>query len=1187
MLRIILLTLLFSMNAANIFAVEENIPQNPGGWQVISFPFSDNITKAVMFDSANGWAFSAHKFQLYRLKNHQWKRIEFPNDYKIEELFGISHNNIWVGCYDRKNYRNFLLRFDGTNWRNIYPPNTDRIKDLQFLSENTIWGACVWGEIIHYDGKKWKLIPTPTFFHFDQLYLLNDTLGCVWSEYRNGKGYILLKKKDGWESIELTNYSFYNASKIIFLTLSVDSFRTKLRSIIKEKPSVSQYFSALVSDTVTIDCKGNENPIFSNANGTVYKEGLTCRFKNAKTGEKAILLLNDVYKGYKNNFLIIDISVSKLNLINTKSIVKNFQNNAKMSYLNEYGVVFLDVNNDGLEDIFSIDTNRENRLHLTAFISTVFSQEKNFVDAAEKFNLIGLNRGEEGNYIYDMGATAADMDNDGDRDIYVTSLYDNNMLFKNVKAKSFREIGDRAGVTAGKTRSNVGIWGDVDNDGDVDLFVTNEDTTNMLFLNKGNRRFEDITELSGLASTRGGKGATFGDLDGDGDLDLVVPNYSLANRIYRNEGIHPKSGFPFFKDVTEEWLPPGPDSLAKSASACLGDYDNDGDLDLYIANMVFSNRLYQNDGTGHFSNVTEAVGLLDSSLSNSSCFFDADNDGDLDLFVTNRGPNLFFKNVDGKKFIRDNELFDLNPIAFSTGFACGDPDNDGDLDCYLANDDKHSIYYDNEHNNKNFLEIKLIGTRSNRDAIGAKAFLYEAGYLGQQSHLLGFREINGGSGFGCMNSITIHFGADSSEKYDLKIWFPSGITISRTNVSPGQILTIEEQIGSAKYLATTKRTLLRYLKSPNYQHEFLVFFVLIVSFLIALKLFIRQGIFEPRLQKYALGFPVLIYLFMSFLMFEASYVRAHIMPLVVTIAIFIAIILFNRTRTIRINRERLAEELLLSCKIFDHGSWATTYLNQMQLFSVNLPPNEPIGEHAGQKLSETITGFYHQVYKEIERIAQISQEADIKSYQGEELNRQLLFLSENLNKIKVSLAMQQGVEADIWNNVYRLVDQIRMNIREINYGAVKFFTCDVFEVLERTITAFHEQGKTFLTLIQPIPDGKTMHVCIKPGELAPIVENLITNAIRATQDTSEPKIEINYRQTDRFLFLEISDNGIGIAKNMWETIFQENITTRIEPSGGLGLFYSRKTLEKYGGSIDVVRSSKNKGTTFSIKLKQV
>lgn len=1175
------------MNAAIIFAVEENIPQNPGGWQVISFPFSDNITEAVMFDSANGWAFSTHKFQLYRLKNHQWKRIEFPKHYKIEELFGISPNNIWVGCYDRKNYQNFLLRFDGTNWHNIYPPNTDRIKDLQFLSENSIWGACVWGEIIHYDGKEWELIPAPTFFHLDQLYFLNDTLGCVWSEYRNGKGYILLKKKEGWEPIELTDLIFFNATKGIIQTFNADSFEIKLRSILDKKPTVSQYFSMLVKNTVTINCYNNENPIFSFTNGTVYKKGFTFQFKNAKTGEKVILLLNDKYKGYKNNFLISDTSVSKVNLINTKSIVKNFHKNAKMSYLNEYGVVFLDVNNDGLEDIFSIDTNRENRLHLSAFISTVFSQEKNFVDAAEKYNLIGLNRGEEGNYIYDMGATAADMDNDSDRDIYVTSLYDNNMLFKNVKAKSFREIGDRAGVTAGKTRSNVGIWGDVDNDGDVDLFVTNEDTTNMLFLNKGNRRFEDITELSGLISTRGGKGATFGDLDGDGDLDLVVPNYSLANRIYRNEGIHPKSGFPFFNDVTEEWLPAGQDSLAKSASACLGDYDNDGDLDLYIANMVFSNRLYQNDGTGHFSDVTEAVGLLDSSLSNSSCFFDADNDGDLDLFVTNRGPNLFFKNEDGKKFIRDNELFALEPIAFSTGFACGDPDNDGDLDCYLANDDKYSIYYDNKHNNKNFLEIKLIGTRSNRDAIGAKAYLYEAGYLGLQSNLLGFREINGGSGFGCMNSTTIHFGADSSEKYDLKIWFPSGIVINRTKISPSQILTIWEQNGLARFISNAKRTLLRYMRSPAYQYEFLEFVVLVLSIVLALKYFIHRGLFESRIQKYALVFPLVIYIFISFFMFESSYTKAHLMPLSVTLATFIAIVLLNRTRIIRVNRERLAEELLLSCKIFDHGSWATTYLNQLQLFSVNLPPNESIGEHAGQKLSETITGFYHQVYNEIERIAQISQEADIKSYQGEELNRQLLFLSENLNKIKVSLAMQHGIEAEIWNNVYRLVDQIRMNIREINYGAVKFFSCDVFEVLKRTITAFHEQGKTFLTLIQPIADGKTMHVCIKPGELAPILENLITNANRATQHTSEPKIEINYRQTDQHLFLEISDNGIGIAKNMWETIFQENITTRIEPSGGLGLFYSRKTLEKYGGSIHVVRSSKNKRTTFSIKLKRV
>ena len=311
------------------------------------------------------------------------------------------------------------------------------------------------------------------------------------------------------------------------------------------------------------------------------------------------------------------------------------------------------------------------------------------------------------------------------------------------------------------------------------------------------------------------------------------------------------------------------------------------------------------------------------------------------------------------------------------------------------------------------------------------------------------------------------------------------------------------------------------------------------------------------------------------------------MPLSVSIFIFTATIFLNKQRTIKINRERLAEQLLLSCKIFDHGSWATTSLNQLQLFSVNLPPNETIGENASQKLTETITGFYHLVYKEIDHIAQLATEAQIKSHQGAEISRQLLFLSENLNKIKVALAMQKGVGAEIWNNVYRLTDQIRLNIREINFSAISFFSCDVFEILRNVTTNFQEQGNNFIVLNQSILMETEMRICIKPGELAPIIENLVDNAIRATRDVSKPKIKIQYRQTDQYLFLEITDNGIGIPPKIQETIFEENFSTKKEHSSGFGLFFSRLTLEKYRGSIEVIKSSKNKGTTFLVKLKRI
>lgn len=146
-------------------------------------------------------------------------------------------------------------------------------------------------------------------------------------------------------------------------------------------------------------------------------------------------------------------------------------------------------------------------------------------------------------------------------------------------------------------------------------------------------------------------------------------------------------------------------------------------------------------------------------------------------------------------------------------------------------------------------------------------------------------------------------------------------------------------------------------------------------------------------------------------------------------------------------KAHLAEELLMKRKAFDHGSWATSYLNQQQLFCTNLPANELIPEKAGQQLQETITGFYDLVYQESNRIHQLALDASIRVNLASELKRQLLFLSENLNRIKAALALNQGLSSEIWQNVYRLVDQIKMNIREINFSIIRLFSCDVMDVI--------------------------------------------------------------------------------------------------------------------------------------------
>jgi signal transduction histidine kinase len=379
---------------------------------------------------------------------------------------------------------------------------------------------------------------------------------------------------------------------------------------------------------------------------------------------------------------------------------------------------------------------------------------------------------------------------------------------------------------------------------------------------------------------------------------------------------------------------------------------------------------------------------------------------------------------------------------------------------------------------------------------------------------------------------------------------------------------------------------MRLLKSQRNRIEFFKCIGLLILLTAASLILNWKKCIAVRSPYYLPIYPVAIYIILIFITRDSNFWLALSLPLVVAVVSFVGLVLLAKRHVVQTTRERLAEELLVSCKAFDHGSWATSYLNQLQLFSVNLPANQPISEKIGDQLRETIMGFYMVVYKEVTRIQQLAQDASLQVHQANELSRQVLFLSENLNKIKVALALKQGLSAQVWQNVHRLVDQIKMNVREINFGVTRLFTCEAITIIQKTLSAVEKEVELHLVFATSDTQQQELWVCIKPNELRAIVDNLLQNAQRAMIQQPNPKIAIKLSQTDRYLFVEFSDNGCGVPKKLWEQIFEESYTTKSDGKGGFGLYYSRLMLEKYGGSIEVVKSSKNRGTTFLVKLKR-
>ncbi|MCU0646083.1 MAG: FG-GAP-like repeat-containing protein, partial [bacterium] len=469
------------------------------GWRVISFPFEDKIGPTVMFDSANGWVHSGDASRrLYRLHNGNWQVEKAPADIQIWNIVGSSPDNVWLACFNKKNYRYFLRHLDRGTITDYYTPNADRIAKVDFLSPNNSWAVCEWGQIMHFDGTSWQLVPCPAFAHVSSISMANDSCGWAGGKYRN-TGFLLHWNGKRWQ-IKMQQKNLVATVRMVNDTLGWGFLEDDSKII---KLTHDQWalvpFAPLIQDTIVTNWPDVARPIFFNTSGIVTFGGTTT-FANQ---QRDILWSTGAPETPQTKFYLLThdgkVKYIRQQVPITAKIFWQYAHNTAEGINQEYGVAIGDIDSDGDDDIYSINTSDKNRLQLINGNRQIkMKQPGYFTDGAEHMNLRGPARSKEGETIYDMGATIADMDNDGDRDLYITSMYEKNMLYENIKGINFKEIAKEARLEVVGTRSQVGIWGDVDNDGDVDLFVTNEDTTNMLFLNNGFGKFREITHLAAL-----------------------------------------------------------------------------------------------------------------------------------------------------------------------------------------------------------------------------------------------------------------------------------------------------------------------------------------------------------------------------------------------------------------------------------------------------------------------------------------------------------------------------------------------------------------------------------------------------------------------------------------------------------------------------------------------------------------
>lgn len=498
------------------------------------------------------------------------------------------------------------------------------------------------------------------------------------------------------------------------------------------------------------------------------------------------------------------------------------------------GAAFIDYDNDGWQDVLLVNSTKWKNGKGAHSTMVLYHNNKDgtFTDVTAQAGLAVE--------MYGMGVAVGDFDNDGYDDIYVTGV-GGNKLFRNLGNGKFQDVTARAGVRDGGFSTSA-AWFDYDDDGKLDLFVCNyvewtietdqfcsldgtnksyctpakyKGQSNRLYHNLGNGRFEDVTQRAGLYDpTNKGMGVAVLDYDGDGKLDLFVANDTEPNKLYRNNGNGTFTDIAMTAGVAVSEMGAARAGMGVDAA----DFNNSGKPGLIVGNFTNeSMAIYCNEGGGLFADIAGSSGIgkmSQQSLTFGTFFFDYDLDGLPDILavnghvaddiqkvqpsVTYAQPPHLFRNLGGGRFqeVTARVGRSLARSIVGRGAAYGDFDNDGDLDVLITVNNGAARLLRNDNANKNdMLRVRTVGTRSNRDGIGAVVTVYTS--AGKKISQM----VKSGSSYCSQSELPLTFGLGKpadGKTLKVEVRWTTGQVETISNVAPNQFITLEEGRGMTK-----------------------------------------------------------------------------------------------------------------------------------------------------------------------------------------------------------------------------------------------------------------------------------------------------------------------------------------------------------------------------------------------------
>ncbi len=1139
-------------------------------WSEIDF--LPNITNFRILDVEQEntiWLYDA-EFNLYKKTSKSWQKINSPYDENVDPItiLKIDENKFFAWAFD-KNYNSHIRIFENDKWTNLKFTVELPLSGVLKNGENDYYIHGNFGTLIRLQNDVFTPIKNPFKNH-------------IWSAIKSQDGTIWFGSKyDG-----IFKYKDEIFTKVDF----ADNSNYEIKTLIEKNNTIFAYHDEHnifeLSNNKFVKIKRSLNEI----SGNIYdpKIGLTT-FSFLKESQRVKLSYPSKLKPSQtfvcNDSLVYLITDNKLlrgtkydkfyfyELAGSYLIDGAEQNSSRQAFFNDF-------NNDGFNDLLVINSYPQELNSLYAANYSYPFQERFFKLESKLPNLSNrvhhfadLNK----DYFDDVIISINDSNGTG------ISIYWNNKNFSFIKNI---DLYSPEYLSKSPIRNIQTV--DFDNDGDLDInlsyYYGKEDNpgNDIIYYNNFNGNvFEIDTSFSEL--TRGwNQKSTFVDIDNDNDLDWYISSLWWEDRILQNNnGI--------YSNVTSTHLK---DSLfLNTYGTAFADIDNDGDMDLIRTCDEQLVAISLNDGNGIFTDYTDSLINKNVPLRiftyrslKSINVFDVNNDGYSDILLTNNfvkgNLTLLLINNNGKGFYKyDN--FGVNENESFYASAVTDIDYDGDLDIYLIRDGKNLLMVNNL-DNQNYLRIKLVGIGSNTSAKNSKIWIYKNGGLNNKDSLLIFRE-TGIDNFSSIhkNENTIHFGLKAEYFYDVKVQFQSGKEITLVKVKPPQILTITEDKGLIKHSILLSNTLFNLVMTRNIQLYAVVIFitVLIIGFSI------KYG-HEKYHKDIRLSLALVIVNFSFFWIIlllandsSSQFLKFVLPSIVASLGVILPNVIFFSIKNNILNRDisEYKDELLDHVINFSHGEWALKNINSLIFLLQSIPTDITANEKYKAQLRDRVNTYDTLTRKSIEKIISISKQIEFEN----EITKQLMHTTEEIKTLNKKIISNNFYFTEKEKKLFKILKEI---IKLIRNNIISEYSCNSIEVIDRlleTNKSFLKENNVNVDFIFPSDLNKS--ALIKSNDLADIIDNSISNAVKSFKEPQNRTIVIEVKWVAPKIKINIMNNGEMIPKESWENIFEKGIS--IQGSSGLGLFNSRNTLEKYGGRIILVNST-NKWTSFLIELNE-